>query len=141
MAANVFYVGETPGQGQALKLLNNFLSATAMAATAEAIHFGQSQGLPMQTMLDVLNVSSGQNTATKDKYPRRVMTETFDAGFTTGLMAKDVALFMSHVRQESTPGDIGGLVEGIWQSCEQSLGAESDFTRIYQFIGDKSGSN
>ena len=42
MAGNVFFVGDQPGQGQALKLLNNFLSATAMAATSEAIQFGQS---------------------------------------------------------------------------------------------------
>jgi len=80
---NLFNVGEKPGQGQALKLLNNFLSATAMAATSEAMHFGATQGLDMKTMLDVVNVSSGQNTATSDKFLKRVMPGTFDAMYVT----------------------------------------------------------
>ena len=65
----MFQVGTEPGQAQAMKILNNFLSGTAMAATSEAIAFGVREGLDMQTMLDVLNVSSGQNTATRDKFP------------------------------------------------------------------------
>src|SRR5690606_16746650 len=64
MSKNPFFIGEEPGQGQAMKILNNFLSATAMTATSEAIAFGVKQGLDMKLMLDVLNVSSGQNTAT-----------------------------------------------------------------------------
>lgn len=134
---NAFHVGDEPGQGQALKLLNNFLSATAMAATSEAIHFGETQGLTMKTILDVVNVSSGQNMATKDKFLKRVLPGTYDAGFTTGLMAKDVALFMEHVRREKTPDTVGQTVEAIWKDCERSLGAESDFSRIHQFTVNK----
>ena len=139
MAGNVFLVGEQPGQGQALKLLNNFLSATAMAATSEAIQFGQSQGIPMKTMLDVVNVSSGQNTAISDKFPKRILTETYDAGFSTGLMAKDVALFMEHVRAEKSPVAVGELVESLWRSCEQEYGPGSDFTRIFQLVAARKG--
>jgi 3-hydroxyisobutyrate dehydrogenase-like beta-hydroxyacid dehydrogenase len=141
---NLFNVGEKPGQGQALKLLNNFLSATAMAATSEAMHFGATQGLDMKTMLDVVNVSSGQNTATSDKFLKRVMTETFDAGFSTGLMRKDVGLFMKHVREEKTPHIVGDTVESIWADFESAMGAGSDFTQIHPFTltkkdGEKHG--
>ncbi|MDA0704758.1 MAG: NAD(P)-dependent oxidoreductase [Proteobacteria bacterium] len=72
MAANLFHVGTRQGQGQAMKLANNFLSGVAMAATSEAVRFGETQGLDMKTMLDVLNVSTGRNTATSDKFPNRV---------------------------------------------------------------------
>ena len=88
----------------------------------------------MKTMLDVVHVSSGQNTAISDKFPKRILTETYDAGFSTGLMAKDVGLFMEHVRKENSPVAVGELVESIWQSCEQEHGPTSDFTRIFQFI-------
>ena len=81
MAGNVFRVGSRPGQGQAMKVLNNFLSGTAMAATAEAVAFGVRQGLDMKMILDVVNASSGRNTATTDKFPNRVLTGTWDAGF------------------------------------------------------------
>ena len=59
-------VGDRPGMAQALKLANNFLSATTLAATSEAVAFGLAEGLDMATMLDVLNGSSGQSAATSD---------------------------------------------------------------------------
>ena len=68
---NIFHVGERAGQGQAMKLANNFLSATALAATSEAVAFGMAHGLDMRTIVDVLNVSTGRNSATV--VSRRVM--------------------------------------------------------------------
>ncbi|RPI07598.1 MAG: NAD(P)-dependent oxidoreductase, partial [Actinobacteria bacterium] len=67
--ARVFPVGTEPGQGQAMKLLNNFLSATALASTSEALAFGEAHGLEMAVMVDVLNSSTGRNSATVDKFP------------------------------------------------------------------------
>ena len=66
---SIFYVGSTPGQGQIMKLLNNFLSAVSMTATSEAIILGLKNNLDMKTMLQVLNVSTGKNSATLDKFP------------------------------------------------------------------------
>ena len=77
IAGNIFHVGTKPGQGQAMKLLNNFLSATALASTSEALAFGRAHGLDLAMMVDVLNVSSGRNSATVDKFPRRVLTGTY----------------------------------------------------------------
>ena len=130
-----FHVGDLAGQGQALKILNNFLSATAMAATTEAMLFGLSQGLEMKTMLDVVNVSTGQNTASRDKFPERVLTGTFDAGFKSALLAKDVKLYLENTRNAETPNDVAGLISKIWTACDESRPG-SDFTRVYEFIRD-----
>lgn len=132
---NPFHVGEKPGQGQAIKLLNNFLSATAMAATSEAMLFGLSHGLDMKTILDVVNVSTGQNSASKDKFTQRILTGTYDAGFFTEHLNKDVQLYINEVRQAATPSAIGTTVSGIWQSATDSFEPSTDFTRIYDFIG------
>ena len=75
-------VGGRAGLGQAMKLANNFLAATALAATSEAIAFGLSAGLDMGTMLEVLNASSGRSVATTDKFPDHVLTGRYAAGFT-----------------------------------------------------------
>jgi len=132
---NQFHVGDLAGQGQALKILNNFLSGTAMAATSEAMLYGLSQGLDMKTMLDVVNVSTGQNTATSDKFPKRVLTETFDAGFKTALLAKDVRLYLENAKAAGTPDQVGSLISEIWNGCDDTL-PDSDFTRVFQFIRD-----
>jgi len=134
---NLFHVGDEPGQGQALKILNNFLSATAMAATSEAVLYGLSQGLEMKTLLDVVNASTGQNTATRDKFPDRVLTETFDAGFKTALLAKDVRLYLENAKNAHMPDGIGSLISETWNQCDEALPG-SDFTRIYEFIRDRS---
>ena len=135
---NVFHVGNDAGQGQALKVLNNFLSGTALVATSEAILFGLSQGLDMKVMLDLINVSTGQNTASLDKFPKRVMTETFDAGFRTALEAKDLKLYMEALTSAGTPGRLSELVANIWVECDEALPG-SDFTQVYQYIRDGGG--
>jgi 3-hydroxyisobutyrate dehydrogenase-like beta-hydroxyacid dehydrogenase len=130
---HIFHVGDAAGQGQSLKVLNNFLSGTAMAATSEAILYGLSQGLDMKTMLDVINVSTGQNTATRDKFPARILSETFDAGFTTALISKDIKLFLENAEKAGSPTRVGALVSDIWNNCDAALPG-SDFTKIYQYI-------
>ena len=132
-AKNPFHVGEQSGQGQALKILNNFLSGTAMAATTEAVRYGLSQGLDMKTLLDVVNVSTGQNTATLDKFPKRILTGTFDAGFATALLAKDIQLFLENATTAGTSTRVGRVIADLWRETNEALPG-SDFTRVYEYL-------
>ncbi|MFY0610643.1 MAG: NAD(P)-dependent oxidoreductase [Hyphomicrobiaceae bacterium] len=138
-AANPFHVGDEPGHGQTVKMLNNFMSATNMAATSEAVAFGVSQGLDMKLILDVVNVSSGQNSASLDKFPNRVLPATYDAGFFAELLNKDVQLYISNVRAAGTASDIGEAVATVWQAGTDSFEPKTDFTNIYKFIRDRRG--
>ncbi len=133
---NAFHCGDSPGQGQAVKILNNFLSGTAMAASSEAVLYGLSQGVDMQTILDVVNVSTGQNTATADKFPKRILTETYDAGFKTKLLTKDVNLFLRNAKAAGTPITIASTLAAIWNGADAAL-PDSDFTRIYEYIRER----
>jgi len=135
MAGKVFHVGDEAGQAQSMKLLNNYLSATAMTATSEAISFGLKQGLDMKTMLDVLNVSSGQNTATSDKFPKQVLTGNFAAGFHTALMTKDLNLFHQQVKAKGTPARLAVPLVDIWREADEAMPG-SDFSQIYEFINN-----
>lgn len=92
-------VGDRPGQAQALKPANNFLSATALAATSEAVFFGRAAGLDPTVMLEVLNASSGRSGASADKFLSEVLTGRYSAGFSNTLMAKDVRLCLDEVRR------------------------------------------
>ena len=136
IAKNLFHVGDQAGQGQTVKLLNNFLSGTAMAATSEAVAFGLSQGIEMKSLLDVVNVSTGRNTATSDKFPNRVLTGSYDAGFKTKLLTKDVGLFLDNAKAAGTPTAVAETVVDLWRRCDAAL-PDSDFTRIYEFLTEK----
>ena len=95
LGAHVVLVGAEPGQGQLAKVLNNLLSASAIAITGEALALGVHGGLSARTLLDVFNSSSGRNTASADKFPRHVLPRTFGAGFRLELMHKDVELCLA----------------------------------------------
>jgi 3-hydroxyisobutyrate dehydrogenase len=126
-------VGDRAGMAQALKLANNFLSATTLAATSEAISFGLSVGLDMATMLEVLNGASGQSQATSDKFPNHVLTGRYSAGFTNSLMSKDVRLYMREVGERGGPASLADVAASVW---EEFAAAEpgADFTRIFPFV-------
>ena len=135
MAGNVFRVGSGPGQGQAMKVLNNFLSGTAMAATAEAVAFGVRQGLDMKMILDVVNASSGRNTATTDKFPNRVLTGTWDAGFSSTQLNKDLGLYREAVGAVGASHPISPAVFDVWRRLEAHE-PNADISRVYPFVRD-----
>ena len=129
----VFLVGDKPGQGQAMKLLNNQLSATAMAATAEVMALGVKAGLDPSVMLDVLNAGSGRNTATTDKFPRAVMDRSFNFGFRAVLLHKDIRLCKQFADEFKVPFSIGTAVDKVWEHAAAELG-DGDFTRVVELI-------
>jgi len=136
MSKKPVHVGTDAGQGQAMKLLNNFLSGIALTATSEAIAFGLGQGLEMATMLEVLNASSGQNTATSDKFPNRIMTGRYDAQFKNTLYLKDLTLYVENVDAAEGSNLLGHALLPIWQRFVAAEPA-GDYTEIYPFMRDK----
>ncbi len=138
MAKNRFLVGPEAGQGQVMKLLNNMLSGTAMAATTEAVVFGEAHGLDLTTMIDVINVATGRNTASSDKYPNRIIPGTYDAGFTIDLLSKDLDLFLAEADKADTGDRVGHAVGETLRGMKQSMPG-TDFTRIYEFQKARKG--
>jgi 3-hydroxyisobutyrate dehydrogenase-like beta-hydroxyacid dehydrogenase len=134
-----FWIGDKPGMGQMMKLMNNLLSATAMAATTEAIVLGVKGGLDPAVMCEVINASSGLNTATRDKFPKAVIPRTFDVGFTTGLMTKDVMLALAEADFHKMSMTIGNAVKATWLQALAKEGAGSDLTDIVKMMEEAAG--
>ena len=130
----VFYIGPEPGMGQMMKLVNNLLSATATAATSEAIVLGVKAGLDPRVMIDVINSGSGRNTASEDKFPRAILPRSFDFGFALGLMAKDVKLCIEEAEALGVPMWIGSAVKQLWLYGLSQGGPDQDMTEIIRHI-------
>lgn len=126
----VFVVGDKPGMGQTTKVLNNLMSATALAITSEAMVVGAKAGLDASTMLDVINAGSGRNTASADKFPRCVVPRRFDFGFTTELLYKDVKLCLDEAEALGVPMLVGNAVRQLLAVAKASQGPQADITRI-----------
>src|SRR5471032_2511654 len=135
----VFVIGHKPGMAQTMKLANNFLSATAMAATSEAVAMGVKAGLDPKVMIDVINAGSGRSTASDGKFPQAVLPRTFNYGFTTALMLKDVRLCAEEARALDVPNHVMSAVLDQWELTNTEFGGDSDFTAIVQMIERRAG--
>ncbi|MGE2723665.1 NAD(P)-dependent oxidoreductase [Mycolicibacterium pulveris] len=133
------YVGAKPGSAQTMKLLNNLVAATTLAVTAEAVVMGVKAGLDPRVMIDVLNAGSGGTHASRDKFPRSVLPRTFDYGFATGLMVKDVRLYLEEAARLEAVGVIAAAVAEQWETTLREEGADSDFTAVIKPIEAAAG--
>jgi 3-hydroxyisobutyrate dehydrogenase-like beta-hydroxyacid dehydrogenase len=133
------HVGEQPGSAQTMKLVNNILAATVLVATSEVVVMGAKSGLDPSVMIDVLNAGSGATSASRDKFPRAILPRTFDYGFATGLMVKDVRLYLDEARTLGVPVEIAEAVARLWEATLNDEGADSDFTSAIKPIERAAG--
>ena len=124
----IFLVGRHPGMGQTMKLLNNLLSATAMAISSEAIVMGVKAGLDPQQIMDVINAGTGRNSATADKIPRCVIPRKFNTGFSIELLNKDVRLCLEEADALGVPMLVGTAVRQLLAITMASEGPNADMT-------------
>lgn len=133
------FVGEQPGAAQTMKLANNLLAATTLAATAEAVVLGVKAGLDPTVMIEVFNAGSGATHASRDKFPRAILPRTFDFGFATGLMVKDLRLCLQEAAELGLALQVSEAVGQCWEHALADQGADSDFTTIIRPIEDAAG--
>lgn len=124
------YVGDKPGSAQTMKLANNILAANVLTATAEVVVMGVKAGLDPGVMIEVLNAGSGATSASRDKFPRAILPRTFDYGFATGLMLKDVRLYLDEARALGVPAEVAETVGRLWEALALAEGPDSDFTTV-----------
>jgi 3-hydroxyisobutyrate dehydrogenase-like beta-hydroxyacid dehydrogenase len=133
------HVGEQPGAAQTMKLVNNILAATVLVATSEVVVMGAKSGLDPSVIIDVLNAGSGATSASRDKFPRAILPRTFDYGFATGLMVKDVRLYLDEAKALGVPVEIAEAVARRWETTLTDEGADSDFTSAIKPIERAAG--
>ncbi len=134
-----FFIGEEPGLAQMMKVVNNLLSGSAMAISAEAVAMGVKAGLDAATMIDVINAGSGRNSATLEKFPRSILNRRFDYGFAAGLMLKDIRLCLDEAEALGLSMPVANAVRALWQRTIDTLGPDSDFTRIVETVEKDAG--
>lgn len=130
----IFVVGTEPGQGQTMKLLNNLLSASAMAITSEAVVMGVKAGLDPSLIIDVFNAGTARNSATQDKIKQHVISRSFSYGFGIGLLNKDIRLCMAEADALGVPMVVGSAVRQLLSISTASEGLDADMTTMTRTV-------
>jgi 3-hydroxyisobutyrate dehydrogenase len=129
MGTSVLRTGAV-GSGQAMKALNNLVSTGGFLIGIEALLIGQRFGLDAGVMTDVLNAATGMNNSTQKKFRQFVLSRKFDAGFTMGLLAKDLSIALQVGRETGTAAPLSALVKEMIVSAETMFGSAADHTEM-----------
>ena len=118
------------GTAHAMKALNNYVSAAGLMAAAEATIAAQKFGLDPQTVVNILNASTGMNNSTQNKFGQFILSRKFNAGFSLGLMAKDLRIALEVIESTGTPDWIARPVVEASNKAEAALGGAEDHTGV-----------
>ncbi len=136
---NIFYLGETPGGGQMMKLANNYLNNVQGVATAEALTMGLKFGLDAKTMFDIWNVSTGRNTQTETKMREAVLSGAFAGGANMKIGYKDISLAVEEAQRLGAPTDLGTIVRDVYSEALANGGDKERSSAIAKHVAAKGG--
>ncbi len=139
LGKTIVHIDETPESGHAMKCVNNFLSATSLLASMEAMVLASKLGLDPEKALQVFNGGSGMNSATKDKWPRFLLPRDFTCGFSTGLMHKDLSMGSDLAREYGVAAFYLNQARQMYGLGVQKFGPDSDQTELLQMFEEWSG--
>lgn len=123
--------------GHATKALNNYVSAAGLTAACEAVIIGREFGLDPECLTQIINASTGRNNSTENKVVQFILSGEFQkAGFSLGLMAKDVGLAASLSENVGKPLPGVRATSDTWWAADTKLGKGADHTEIYRYLAD-----
>lgn len=130
-SARIFHVGPL-GAGHCVKAVNNALSAVSLLATSEVVAAVAARGEDTHAWVEAINSGPGRSQNSEVKFPRDILSQRFAAGFTIGLMVKDIdnAVLIAHDRRLSVP--LLATTGRLWTAGRTRLGDGADFTEIYR---------
>jgi 3-hydroxyisobutyrate dehydrogenase-like beta-hydroxyacid dehydrogenase len=132
---NLFHLAETPGLAQTMKLGNNLLAAANLAVTSEVVRMLEAAGIPLETSIAAINVSTGRNRASEVVFPNQILSGSFNQGARLDILAKDTELAVMEAEAQGCAATITRAVCDVWNSAKADGRGKQDITRIYDWAG------
>lgn len=130
IGSRIIHIGQT-GSGQGAKAVNQIMAAGINQAVTEALAFGQSQGLEMNTVIDVISGGAASNWFLQNR-GTSMIKETFKPGFKVALHHKDLVICKKMAQQS---GAVTNLIEQTLTDYEKLIEqgyAEEDISALYR---------
>src|SRR3954471_14894090 len=134
LGASLVHVGDRPGDGDAAKTINNMLSATNLAAAAEALAMALRAGLDPARLLECVNGGTGASHAMEKKVGGQVLTGKFASRFTLGQYLKDLGIARGLADDRRVPTPVNGAAHTLWTTHAARGAADEDHTRLVALL-------
>jgi 3-hydroxyisobutyrate dehydrogenase-like beta-hydroxyacid dehydrogenase len=137
MGEKIVHAGEI-GQGQAVKVISNSVSATNCAVLAQALVAGRHAGVDLDALLEVMGTGSANSTMLQLK-GRPMLEHDFSPLFKLEHMLKDVRLCLDETRANGTGFPFAALAGELYaMGVGRGLG-EQDFAAVIEVIEGMAG--
>src|SRR3954471_8243492 len=134
LGSSLVHVGDRPGDGDAAKTINNMLSATNLAAAAEALAMGMRAGLDPERLVECVNGGTGASHAMEHKVGGQVLTGRFASRFTLGQYLKDLGIARGLADDQRVPTPVNGAAHAVWTALAARGAAGEDHTRLVALL-------
>ncbi len=126
-----------PGLGIRMKIINNLMSTSLNALTAEVLTMAEGLGLGRDLAIEVMGGTPAGRGHMTTTYPARVLKGDLSPAFMVDLAKKDldIALRLSH--DTGTPLSIAQSAEKIYSAAQADGRGQQDWTAIYAMLRDK----
>ena len=126
MAEKVFELGDSAGPGSALKVVNQLLAGVHIAAAAEAITFGISQGIDAQTTVDVISQCAGSSWMFENRGPH-IANGDYTPHSAVDIFVKDLGIVCDIAHDAKFPAPLSSTALAQFAAAAQAgLGREDD---------------
>ena len=136
---NVHFLGENPGNGQMMKVVNNYIGNVAKISTAEGLTMGVKFGLDAKTMIEVLSVSTCRNQQIEGGIGDAVRTGKFESGGSMNISCKDIEAALNEAKLLGTPTDTGARLLDIYKDALGNGGDKERSIAIIKHVAAKGG--
>lgn len=133
VGVNIFHVGPI-GSGHLIKAINNYLSASHLLASCEAVQLLESFGVEPEQAINVFNQSTGRSGSTQYKFPNFILTESYDSGFSLDLIKKDIGMANQLFKDSAAATSLPEIVFQKYSEASNALDKEADHTEINKFV-------
>ena len=137
-AENIFYVGPQ-GAGEIVKLVNNSLVGSIAAAIAESFVMGVKAGVDVEMMAKIIGVSAGASWQLSTQFPLRAFNGSFQPGFMTDLLHKDLGLALELAAENNTSVPITALSRQLYEMARAAGYGREDYTSLLKVLERMAG--
>ncbi|WP_170432567.1 L-threonate dehydrogenase [Ruegeria arenilitoris] len=126
MAETVFDLGAEPGCGSAMKAVNQLLAGVHIAAMAEAITFGKSQGIEPGRTLDVISKCAGTSWMFENRAPH-IVAGDYSPRSSVNIWPKDLGIVLDIAKAARFSAPITAVaLQQFVAATGMGLGGEDD---------------
>src|SRR5699024_11085197 len=137
LGENIFHVGEKIDRGTTIKLINNLLIGFYTAGVSEALHIANKQGINLDSLFEMLNVSYGKCRIYDRNYNTFIKDENYDPGFSMNLLVKDLYFAVDSANEHKLDLPISKDLLDMYTTVSKEGYGDKDMSVLYERVKDK----